>query len=130
MIVWGSLILAGAVVLLIVGRPFFGGGGRPAWMPYRDDSQGQDLIAQKESLLRAIKDVEFEFQNGTLSKEDRDALRDDYKRRAIQVLKAIKEQGRDTDREMRQTVEEEVANEVKQILAESADRPVGEGAKS
>ena len=127
LIVWGSFILAGAIVLLVIGRPFFEGGGRPSWMPFRDVHGGRDLIAKKESLLRAIKDVEFEFQNGTLSEEDRDVLREDYKRRAVEVIRQIEESGRDTDRQLRQAVEAEVAAEMKAIQDGTVEEiPAGE----
>src|ERR687885_706529 len=56
------------------------------------------LNSQKESLYTALKEFDFDYSMGKLSKEDYEELRDKYKLQAIQVLKEIDDarQGMDT----------------------------------
>lgn len=82
-----SLILAAGLVLVLIVAPLFR--RKPLWMPFPEGGRVADLLDEKEKLLRAMKDVEFEFENGTLAREDLDTLRNDYKRRAMEVIKEI-----------------------------------------
>ncbi len=117
-IVWVSFILAGVTVLLMLVRPFAESTGRPPWMPY-SEIPGADLIAKKESLLRAMKDVEFEFQNGSLSQEDRDVLRAEYRQRAMEVIRRIDAEGRSVDDVVRMAIEIDVNAERHRLEGES-----------
>jgi hypothetical protein len=85
--VLASLVLAGCTVLVLILVPLFR--RRPLWMPFPEGGRRAELLDEKEKLLRAIKDVEFEFENGTLSQEDRDTLRADYKMKAAKVSREI-----------------------------------------
>jgi cytochrome c-type biogenesis protein CcmH len=49
----------------------------------------QDLRAEKDALLRAIKDLEFDLASGKLSNEDYRALRSRYEARAMAVLEEL-----------------------------------------
>lgn len=49
----------------------------------------KNLEARKESLLSAIKDIEFDYGLGKLSKEDFEELRDKYKVEAASALREI-----------------------------------------
>ena len=117
-IVWVSFIMAGVTVFLILVRPFSESTGRPSWMPHAE-FPGADLIAEKEHLLRAMKDVEFEFQNGSLSPEDRDVLRAEYKRRAIEVIQKIDAEDRSVAASLQAAIEDEVMTE-RRLLEEGS----------
>ena len=49
----------------------------------------QDLRAEKDSLLGAIKDLEFDLASGKLSEDDYSALRSTYEARAMVVLQEL-----------------------------------------
>lgn len=74
-------------------------------------ARGQ-LLKEKKTLLKAIKEAEFDFAMGKLSKADSDALIRDYRARAIEV---IKELDRGNGAEM--SAREQIAAEVKARLA-------------
>ena len=111
-VVWLSVGLAAATALLVVVLPFLG--RRPPWMSAREEGPGRDLLAEKESILRAIKDVEFEYENGSLSGEDRDTLRAEYKERAIDVMRRIEAAGKWAGDALRRELEADVAAERKE----------------
>lgn len=48
-----------------------------------------ELEREKRSLLKAIKEIEFDLETGKLSKDDAAALTVSYRARAIEVIKAI-----------------------------------------
>jgi cytochrome c-type biogenesis protein CcmH/NrfG len=49
----------------------------------------QELRAEKDTLLRAIKDLEFDLASGKLSNEDYSAMRSKYEARAMAVLQEL-----------------------------------------
>lgn len=51
-----------------------------------------DLTAQRDTLYRAVKEIEFEYALGSLSGEDYRDLRERYKTKALGVIKAIHDQ--------------------------------------
>lgn len=53
------------------------------------DHRLQELEEQKASVYSAIKDIEFDYRMGKLSKEDFEALRQQYKAEAVELLKKI-----------------------------------------
>lgn len=73
--------------------------GRTAWAATAPESslddldraggQYEDLQAEKKTLLRALKEIEFDHQMGKMSDEDAAQLQRYYRSRAIEVLKAI-----------------------------------------
>ena len=85
--IWVPILLSIGTILLILLLPFLR--RRPIWMPFRGAAEGSDLRQKKEALLRAMKDVKFEYQIGTLSPEDRDGLLAGYRRRAAAVMKRL-----------------------------------------
>lgn len=48
-----------------------------------------ELIAQKNIILREIKEIELDFQTGKLSEEDYRALTRQYKEKGAEILKRI-----------------------------------------
>ena len=63
--------------------------GKKEWIISGADKKLDKKITEKESFLQAIKDVEFEFAEGKLTEKDFHELRDFYKEKAIQAMKAI-----------------------------------------
>lgn len=49
------------------------------------------LLSEKESLYTALNDIEFDYGLGKLSRQDYDELNQDYRARAVSVLKRIDE---------------------------------------
>lgn len=86
MVLAGAMVMLGLAALWQSLRSAFGGG--PAFgsdvgggLPER-----KALIAEKQTLLRAIKDIQFERELGKISDEDFDRLDKAYRRRAKRVL--------------------------------------------
>ncbi len=53
------------------------------------ENEWDALIAQRDATYEALRDLDFDFQLGKLSKVDYDALRDKYKTRAAYILQQI-----------------------------------------
>ncbi len=80
------LLLAAAA---FIGRPFLSG---PPPHPIRPASgaHGRDeLLAEKEHVYAAIKDLDFEYHTGKLSDEDYRELRERCRVRALRILDAL-----------------------------------------
>lgn len=52
-------------------------------------SRAEDLLLEKQSLLKAIKEVEFDHMMGKMSDQDASELSQAYRRRAVEILKAL-----------------------------------------
>ncbi len=66
----------------------------PLFTGIRDDSaEAPDtldtLVAQRDSVYAALRDLDFDFQLGKLSAQDHAAMRDKYKARAATVLQQL-----------------------------------------
>jgi hypothetical protein len=61
--------------------------GDTGWFAVR--GRREELEREKKSLLKAIKEIEFDHQTGKLSPADAAALTASYRARAIEVIKAI-----------------------------------------
>jgi hypothetical protein len=74
--------LAIALLALLLSR-------REPW--YLDEAPESFRTLQRayEKTLRTLKDIEFDFQVGTLSEEEHVALRIEYKRRAVAIRGAL-----------------------------------------
>jgi hypothetical protein len=83
-----------------------------------------ELEKEKKTLLKAIKEAEFDLEMGKLSKADADAMIQTYRGRAIEVIKELEQLenlamnvdpvGRPTDGD---SVRDQIAREVKARLA-------------
>lgn len=81
-------------------------------------ARGQ-LLKEKKTLLKAIKEAEFDFAMGKLSKADSDALIRDYRARAIEVIKELDRAGT-----AELSAREQIEAEVKARLAlDAQDKP-------
>ena len=98
--------------------------GEHAWS--RPIGPRGELEKEKKTLLKAIKEAEFDLEMGKLSKADADAMIQTYRARAIEVIKELERYG-DTDTKMgnvdpagrplaRDTVRDQIAREVKARL--------------
>ncbi len=48
-----------------------------------------DLLAQRDNLLSAIKDIEFDYEMGKISREDFEQIQEQYRQQAIELFKRI-----------------------------------------
>ncbi|RMF56749.1 MAG: zinc-ribbon domain-containing protein [Calditrichaeota bacterium] len=53
------------------------------------DSSLRYLMEAKTEALRAIKEIDFEYQLGKISREDYEELKGEYQRKAVEVLKQL-----------------------------------------
>jgi cytochrome c-type biogenesis protein CcmH/NrfG len=62
-----------------------------AYAPNQPDgfAEAQELRAEKDNLLRAIKDLEFDLASGKLSHDDYNLMRSKYEARAMTVMEAL-----------------------------------------
>jgi hypothetical protein len=70
-------------------------------------AQGE-LEKEKKTLLKAIKEAEFDFAMGKLSKHDSDSLIKQYRARAIEVIKELDHAGDHAALSVREQIEREV----------------------
>ncbi len=103
------------------------------WLPV---GKQDELIADKRSLLKAIKEIEFDREMGKLSERDADDMTRYYRRRAIEVIKAIESLGDDAEGDVGTggagsggDVAAQIAREVKARLAVAAAADKGKKAK-
>lgn len=80
------IIITGA--LFYVGFPFFRRRKGDAETATEDDSLTQ-LYANRDTVIRALKDLEFDFQMGRISREDFEEGTNWYRRKAVAALKEI-----------------------------------------
>jgi hypothetical protein len=78
----------------------------------------EELELEKKMLLKAIKEIEFDHQMGKTSDEDARELSRYYRRRAIEVLKALESVGDEDDEVL--TVAERIEREVRARIAVAA----------
>ena len=81
------IILLVLLALLPVIMPFFrSSNGVPLWS---EQTELQELLAEKQMVYAAIKELEFDYQAGRLSLEDYEQARHSYELTAIALLKQI-----------------------------------------
>lgn len=61
--------------------------------PWKPVGPRDELIREKRSLLKAIKEIEFDHQMGKMSEEDATQLTRFYRLRAIELIKALDDSG-------------------------------------
>ena len=82
----GIAVVIAAVALIYVVAPL----RKPAMpLPSEDDDRLADLVARKESVLRAIKETEFDYHTGKLSEEDYARYDERLRRQAISLIQQI-----------------------------------------
>jgi hypothetical protein len=77
----GLLVLTiGGALLLIVVRPIEAGAGAQA------SSESTSSDSEREAIVAALEDLEFDYETGKLSEEDRDRLGEDLRQEAVRTL--------------------------------------------
>ncbi|MDQ7054709.1 MAG: zinc ribbon domain-containing protein [candidate division KSB1 bacterium] len=72
---------------IYIGYPFYK--SRQTSMNFNVNHSIEDLEAQKIEIYKAIKDIEFDYEMGKLSREDFEQLRSQYKAEAVNILKQL-----------------------------------------
>jgi len=75
------------LTVIFVGYPLFQ--KRQQKVSFALNHRAQELEARKAEIYAAIRDIDFDYQMGKLSKEDYTALRQQYKTEAIGMMKQI-----------------------------------------
>jgi hypothetical protein len=94
-----------------------------AW--WRPTGAREELEREKRSLLKAIKEVEFDHQTGKMSERDAQAMTRVYRARAIEVIKAIDELDATSGR---RSVRQQIERELKARIAIDGQAKKGEAA--
>ncbi|MCG8423098.1 MAG: hypothetical protein MJE77_34785 [Proteobacteria bacterium] len=129
-------LFAGWLAVLLIGHYLWKAGLSAAldtgddeddfWQPvgHRDE-----LLREKRSLLKAIKEIEFDHQMGKMSDKDAQEIASLYRARAIAVIKALEQDERDGEK---LSVSDRIENEVKARLtvASAVDKGKSAGARS
>lgn len=82
------ILIVFAGVIALITSPFFRGVSEK-WEISAVDSRLNKLNAIRDSMYKAIKDVDFENAEGKLSEKDYNELRGYYKEKAIMTIKEI-----------------------------------------
>jgi len=88
------LVLFIVVVAAILGwilTPVFG--VRRSWAPREESSIEEQLLAERGTLLRALKDLEHEHEAGTIGDGEYEELRSDYLAETAAVYRRLEELG-------------------------------------
>jgi len=122
------IVLAIAIVVSVfISLPFFRKNrfDQPYLEEETDPIQGKliqrlnALNNEKESLYNALKDIEFDYELGKLSKSDFEGLNLSYKSKAISILKEIDEIDNEINLKVKEfNLEEDNINESKEISEE------------
>jgi hypothetical protein len=86
---WITLLIASVIALAVaayVVRPLFQTGAAPVLV---EDERLAELLSRKDGVLRAIKDLEFDYQVGKLGEEDYQRFDQSLRRQAISLLQQI-----------------------------------------
>lgn len=77
--------------------------------PAASDGQRErmELLVEKEHLLTALKEIDFDHEMGKLTDDDHQRLRADYRARAVALLKRL--EGSASDAELEAAIEADVA---------------------
>ncbi|MDH3975202.1 MAG: hypothetical protein OEV42_13050 [Deltaproteobacteria bacterium] len=73
------------------------------WVAAKTNKKIETKKSEKELYLQAIKDVDFEHAEGKLTEKDYHELRDYYKEKAIQTVRAIEslESGEEANKDLK-----------------------------
>jgi hypothetical protein len=82
-------LLMTAAVFLAVGYPLLRPGRGRGDLVSADHREAEDLLAERDEAYAAIKELEFEFHLGNLSRRDYEELRARYRQRAEDILREL-----------------------------------------
>jgi len=87
-----SLVVAIIIVLAAlaaVSHPLLARTRRRAAPPVSTDSDIQRILDSRDTLLRALRELEYDNRLGNLSEQDYRSLRSGYEREAVEIYKAL-----------------------------------------
>ena len=87
-----SLVVAIIIVLAAlaaVSYPWLARTRRRAAPPVTTDSDIQRILDSRDTLLRALRDLEYDHRLGNLSEHDYRSLRSGYEREVVEIYKAL-----------------------------------------
>jgi len=82
---------------------------RPSSVNSVEDEKLRELCSRRDTTYSMLKELEFDFQSGTLTKEDYLDLEASYKRKAISILRDIDNWEKDAN------IEEEIEKQVQDL---------------
>lgn len=100
-----ALVLTVLTFTFIV-YPFFKKGARV--IDLAENEQWRELCSRRDTTYSMLKELEFDFQSGVLTKEDYSELEEKYSRKAISVLRDI--DNWETDSNVEEEIEKQVQN--------------------
>lgn len=108
---WGAIVVLGSIAA--VAWPLLRRNGGAAVAETQQDSQFSELLAQKDSTLMALSELESDFEMGNLSRADYQDLKGKYEEKAVALIKTT-----DAVRaERRASVVDEIEEEIEQRVA-------------
>ncbi len=82
-------ILILLAVIAVISYPFFSKKKKPEEVLTEIDNEKTILLKQKEYSYAAIKELEFDYNTGKISKEDYNILSNRYKAEAINIIRKL-----------------------------------------
>jgi len=80
-------VILAVITAVFIGYPLFQ--KQKGKASFALNHRSQELEARKKEIYAAIRDIDFDYQMGKLTKEDHAALREQYKTEAIGMMKQI-----------------------------------------
>ncbi len=118
--IWITMAFVSLAVVAFIIYPLLKGEKGIVEEKRSDDGLG-DIVLGKESVYASLKELEFDYQTGKLSRQDYQELRSDLESMALSLLKRadrVKE-GKDRNR----TIEEEIELEVLKVRKKKGVSP-------
>ena len=113
------IVLSGGALLFAVSfiwaslRSLFGGSGDVLVHESSAMRKRQELLDEKDAVLKSLKDLEFERDVGKLSDDDFTRLERELRARAKRILKQLDEEVSDHRVKAKQLIEKELQHELK-----------------
>jgi hypothetical protein len=120
------LVLVILGLLAAIAYPLVRGSSSEEEEEIPQDPYLEELLSKKEAAYSALKELEFDYGTGKLSEEDFTELRDQYKAKAVAILREIDEaeEGDSIDSQIEHAVEE------LRVSTKSPKRKVGVAAET
>jgi hypothetical protein len=109
---WASVLLSGLWLWRAAWSAAEDDDGEDFWKPV---GEHDDLLREKRTLLRAIKEIEFDHQMGKMSEADAKEMTRVYRASAIEIIKVLERAGHAADDDDA-TVRDEIERELKARL--------------
>lgn len=104
-----TMVLIGLVAVLFIIYPLIKRKNNTS-KENKANNEPQDLVLEKESVYASLKELEFDYQTGKLSREDYEGLRSQLESIAVSLLKKADRVKEGKGRE--KTIQEEIELEV------------------